>query len=184
MLLLIKPVLLISFLLLAAAELGDYDPRKHLYGYVSEFRIIASQTRDLESRIGELHQQMRGMSPAQCELNYLDKVKWHDMYGVDLHPVLVSSDTNSISLRPQHKIQRRIHSLFSSFFYHRRQGEDSVEYFLGLTPSGIVVVSHPSLPARLTLGVKPWRMLVLLQKCIRISQKHFYLKQNYFISLF
>lgn len=61
-----------------------------MYGYVSEFRIIANQTRELESRIGELHQQLQSMTPGQCELNFLDKVKWHDMYGVDLHPVLVS----------------------------------------------------------------------------------------------
>lgn len=32
-----------------------------------------------------------GVSPAQAELSYLDKVKWLDMYGVDLHPVLVNS---------------------------------------------------------------------------------------------
>lgn len=43
----------------------------------------------MENRITELHQQLKGMSPSAAELNYLDKVKWHDMYGVDLHPVLV-----------------------------------------------------------------------------------------------
>ncbi|XP_063706775.1 band 4.1-like protein 4 [Culicoides brevitarsis] len=91
------------------SELGDYDARKHVYGYVSEFRLVANQTREVEQRICELHQKLRGMSPSQCELSYLDKVKWHDMYGVDLHPVL---------------------------------GEDSVEYFLGLTPSGIVVLRN------------------------------------------
>lgn len=72
------------------AELGDYDPRRHLKGYVSEFRLIANQTNELENRISELHQQLKGLSPASAELKYLEKIKWHDMYGVDLHPVLVS----------------------------------------------------------------------------------------------
>lgn len=38
-----------------AAELGDYDPRRHLPGYASEFNIIANQTQELESKASEIH---------------------------------------------------------------------------------------------------------------------------------
>lgn len=38
-----------------SAELGDYDPRRHSLGYVTEFRFLANQTAELEAKIVELH---------------------------------------------------------------------------------------------------------------------------------
>lgn len=74
----------------STAELGDYDASKHTHGCISEFRFVPNQTKELEYRICEIHKQLKNVGPAQAEFNYLDKVKWLDLYGVDLHPVLVS----------------------------------------------------------------------------------------------
>ena len=73
------------------AELGDYDPSRHSSGYVSEFRFISAQTEEMEAEVEDAHRKMSGLLPAEAELMYLEKVKWLDMYGVDLHPVIVSS---------------------------------------------------------------------------------------------
>ncbi|RWS28137.1 band 4.1-like protein 2, partial [Leptotrombidium deliense] len=93
------------------SELGDYEPRNHLDRYVSEFRFVPNQTAELEKRVAELHKGFLGQVPATAEMNFLERVKWLDLYGADLHPVL---------------------------------GEDNVEYFLGLTPSGVIVLRNKS----------------------------------------
>ncbi|CAG2188450.1 Band 4.1-like protein 5 [Mytilus edulis] len=103
-----------SFLFLA--ELGDYDPQRYSTGYISEFRFVPNQTEELEERISACHRRLVGLVPTSAEYKFLDKVKWYDMYGVDLHPVLNLPYT--------------------------LQGEGNQEYFLGLTPTGIVVYKN------------------------------------------
>ena len=73
---------------LVQSELGDYDPVEHgvTADYLREFAFAPHQTDDLLEKIMEIHKTtLRGQSPAEAELHYLENAKKLAMYGVSLH---------------------------------------------------------------------------------------------------
>ncbi|KAF4526750.1 hypothetical protein B566_EDAN015097 [Ephemera danica] len=71
---------------LVQSELGDYDADEHGNTYLREFRFAPNQTPELEEKVMELHKTLKGQTPAEAELHYLENAKKLAMYGVDLHP--------------------------------------------------------------------------------------------------
>jgi len=59
---------------LGAAELGDFDEKRHTPALISEFRFIPDQSEEFELAVLEAYQNCRGLTPAQAEINYLSKV--------------------------------------------------------------------------------------------------------------
>ncbi|KAH7643000.1 ferm domain-containing protein 3-like [Dermatophagoides farinae] len=70
------------------SELGDYNDAEHKENYVSTFKIIPNQNEKIELETIEIHMnEMKSLTPADAELQFLERASKLETYGIDPYPV-------------------------------------------------------------------------------------------------
>ncbi|XP_012539417.1 FERM domain-containing protein 5 isoform X3 [Monomorium pharaonis] len=85
------------------SELGDYDPEIQEGNYISEHKLLKTQTPTIEEKAMELHQtQLKGFTPEQAENYFLRIASQLDTYAVDPHPVKDPDKSTQLHLGINH----------------------------------------------------------------------------------
>ncbi|XP_038146952.1 tyrosine-protein phosphatase non-receptor type 3 isoform X2 [Cyprinodon tularosa] len=74
------------------SEMGDHSPSRQP-GYLSKCHFIPEQDEDFLSKVEDLHPQHKGLKQSEAELCFLNTARTLELYGVELHAAMDTSDT-------------------------------------------------------------------------------------------
>ncbi|VDK49570.1 unnamed protein product [Anisakis simplex] len=132
--------------LILQSVIGDYDAEPRSDDYVSEYRLILKQSAKLEEKIAEAHEQLKGLTPAEAELEFLKKASELDTYGFDPfsltdkqgQPLYVGVTHRGIYIYHFGRKMHHIQWLVSYFFFVVLSQVEKVDYLgksLFITPT-------------------------------------------------
>ncbi|KAK0425247.1 hypothetical protein QR680_009101 [Steinernema hermaphroditum] len=81
---------------IAQAELGDYQPSEQYASYVRRGRFSTSVDYEFITKIQDYHESLRGLTPHQAELQYLNICKSLPMYGI--HSIETKDTENGVPI--------------------------------------------------------------------------------------
>lgn len=74
------------------AAIGDYDEEIHAGNYLAELKFLSQKSLKAEQMITELHKQLKGKTPGEMELEFLEKASQFDTYGAEMIRVKNNKD--------------------------------------------------------------------------------------------
>ncbi|CAD6197865.1 unnamed protein product [Caenorhabditis auriculariae] len=81
--------------LLLQAQIGDHEDGLP-ENYVSSYKLLLKQTPNIEKKIAVLHQQLKGKSTAEAELEFLEKASLLDTYAFDPYTIKDPNDPSNV----------------------------------------------------------------------------------------
>lgn len=72
------------------ASLGDYEPEIHKGNYLADIKFLSRKSFTAEEKIIEFHKKLKGKTPAEMELAFLETASQFDTYGAELIVVKTS----------------------------------------------------------------------------------------------
>jgi hypothetical protein len=103
------------------AEQGEFNKTRDTPpGFSSQYNFMPKQTPQIEKAAEAKYSRLKQMSQSTAEMNFLNKAKWLDMYGVDMHSVMGNHKKEyNIGLTPTGIVLYQYETKINNYFWPR-----------------------------------------------------------------
>ena len=121
------------------SEMGDFilGGEEFFNNYSSQFRFVAQQSYQLETKAEEIHRTLLKMSPGQAEWRFLQIAKELDFYGIDIHSLYGDSHVEyQLGLSATGLVLFRNQSLLTKYSWNRIEKIERLKKYVSISVLG------------------------------------------------